>query len=136
MMSNHSSRKVFLGGTCNHSQWRTQLIPMLTISYFNPVVDEWNETAHQEEIRQRVLCDFCLYVITPKMEGFYSIAEVVDDSNKQPQKTILCLLDEDEGSSFSNTQKKSLKAVSALVQQNGAKVFSSLKEVADYLNKD
>jgi len=32
--------KVFLGGTCNESTWRDELIPMLEIDYFNPVVDE------------------------------------------------------------------------------------------------
>jgi len=32
-------KKIFLGGTCNNSTWREQLIPMLQINYFNPVVD-------------------------------------------------------------------------------------------------
>lgn len=33
--------KVFLGGTCNGSKWREELIPLLQVGYFNPVVDEW-----------------------------------------------------------------------------------------------
>jgi hypothetical protein len=32
-----------------------------------------------EEIKQRAECDFCLYVITPKMTCVYSIAEVKDN---------------------------------------------------------
>ena len=88
-------KKVFLGGTCNESTWREFLIPMLNINYFNPVVDDWTEDCMKEEIRQREICDYCLYVITPSMKGVYSIAEVVDDSNKRPNKTIFCLLQKD-----------------------------------------
>ena len=88
-------KKVFLGGTCNESTWRDKLIKMLEIDYFNPVVDDWTEECYQEELRQREICDYCLYVITPRMTGVYSIAEVVDDSNKRPEKTIFCILNHD-----------------------------------------
>ena len=78
--------KVFLGGTCNNSIWRDVLIPLLTdngINYFNPVVDEGTEDCYKEELRQRKLCDFCLYVITSDMTGVYSVAEVIDDSMRR-----------------------------------------------------
>ena len=45
-------KKVFLGGTCNESQWRTALIPMLHIDFFNPVVDDWTPECQTEEIKQ------------------------------------------------------------------------------------
>ncbi len=127
--------KVFLGGTCNNSTWRDKLIPLLKIDYFNPVVDDWTPECQDEEIRQRELCDYCLYTITPKMTGVYSIAEVVDDSNKRPEKTILCVLDEDDENSFSETQIKSLKQVKEMVKNNGANVFDSLEDIASFLNK-
>ena len=127
--------KVFLGGTCNNSTWRDKLIPLLKIDYFNPVVDDWTPECQDEEIRQRESCDYCLYTITPKMTGVYSIAEVVDDSNKRPEKTILCVLDEDDENSFSETQIKSLKQVKEMVKNNGANVFDSLEDIASFLNK-
>ncbi|MEO8821228.1 MAG: nucleoside 2-deoxyribosyltransferase domain-containing protein [Ginsengibacter sp.] len=71
-------KKVFLGGTCNGSKWRNRLIKKLDITYFQPQQEDWTPDMMDEEIRQREECDFCLYVITPKMEGFYSIAEVVE----------------------------------------------------------
>jgi hypothetical protein len=126
---------VFLGGTCNNSTWRDKLIPLLKIDYFNPVVDDWTPECQDEEIRQRESCDYCLYTITPKMTGVYSIAEVVDDSNKRPEKTILCVLDKDNESSFSETQIKSLKQVKEMVKNNGANVFDSLEDIASFLNK-
>lgn len=128
--------KVFLGGTCAESTWRDELISMLTIDYFNPVVDDWTPECQTEEIKQRQECDYCLYVITPKMTGVYSIAEVVDDSNKRPDKTIFCVLEEDDGLKFTVGQMKSLNQVGKMVESNGGKWLRSLEEVAEYLNNE
>ena len=129
-------KKVFLGGTTNKSDWRDTLIKKLKIEYFNPVVEDWNEKAQKEEIKQRKNCDYVLYVITPKMEGVYSIAEVVDDSNKRPDKTIFCYLLEDDGKEFGKHQIKSLDMVGEMVKENGGKWFKSINEVSDFLNFD
>jgi len=126
--------KVFLGGTCNGSTWRDKLIELLDIDYFNPVVDNWDINAVKREQHEKKICDFVLYTITPKMTGVYSIAEVVDDSNKQPEKTILCILREDEDKKFTKSQFKSLIRVARLVKNNGGKIFCDLNKVADYLN--
>ena len=128
-------KKVFLGGTCNESTWRNELIEDLKINYFNPVVEDWTPECMAEEIRQRETCDFVLYTITPKMTGVYSIAEVIDDSNKRPEKTLLCILDEDNKKLFTNGQWKSLQQVGEMVRRNGGKTFVSLYSVAEYLNK-
>lgn len=137
-------KKVFLGGTCNDSKWRDKLISMLNIDYFNPVVDDWTEECYQEELRQREICDYCLYVITPLMTGVYSIAEVVDDSNKRPYKTIFCVLNKDyfpfnvetdNPIYFDEGQMKSLERTGLMIERNGGKYFKSLEEVASYLNK-
>lgn len=126
------NKKVFLGGTCNQSTWRNALIPQLQIEYFNPVLAVWTEEAYQEEILQREKCTYCLYVITADILGVYSIAEVVDDSNKRPQKTIFCFLEE----GFSPPQIQSLKAVGKMVQNNGAHWLNGLPEVALFLNQN
>jgi|GEM_PF-1388705 len=127
-------KKVFLGGTCNNSTWRDLLISMLKIGYFNPVVDDWTPECMVEECKQREECDYCLYVITPKMHGVFSIAEVVDDSNKRPEKTLFCFLEEDDGLTFDNDEIKSLRAVAIMVIENGGKVFQNLDSIAIWLN--
>jgi hypothetical protein len=127
--------RVFLGGTCNESTWRQYLIKMLKIDYFDPVVNDWNEEAYQRELFEREHCDFVLYTITPKMTGVYSIAEVVDDSNKRPEKTIFCILREDDGETFTEGQARSLVRVGQMINKNGGKVFHDLEQVADYLNR-
>ena len=125
---------VFLGGTCNNSQWREALIPLLDCKYFNPVVKDWNTEAQQLEIEKRETCDYVLYVITPKMTGVYSIAEVVQDSNIRPEKTLFCVLDEDDKNEFTEHQLKSFKMVKQLVSENGARVFDTLEDIANFLN--
>ena len=130
-------KKVFLGGTCAESTWREELINKLTIDYFNPVVEDWTEECMAEERKQRETCDYCLYTITPRMKGVYSIAEVIDDSNKRPLKTVFCLLDYDISPNlfkFDETQLKSLEQVGKMVERNGGRFFRSLEEVANFLN--
>jgi hypothetical protein len=126
--------KVFLGGTCNGSKWRDIIEPRLNIDYFNPVVDNWTEEDYQNELKEREICDFCLYVITPKMKGSYSIAEVIDDSNKRPEKTIFCFVKQDSKDEFDKEQIKSLDKVGKMVENNGGKYLKSLSEVVKYLN--
>ena len=88
------------------------------------------------EIQERETCDFCLYTITPKMTGVYSIAEVVDDSNKRPKKTVLVLLRNDGESCFTDGQWKSLQSVAKMVKNNGSNVFDSLDAAAKLINKE
>lgn len=132
-------KRIFLGGTCNNSTWREELISQLKIDYFNPVVDDWTPECQEEEIKQRQECDFVLYTITPEMTGVFSVAEVVDDSNKRPEKTVFCFTTEPKITtggvkSFTKHQSKSLDAVGKMVEENGGKWCKTLKEVADYLN--
>ena len=127
-------KKVFLGGTCNGSLWRDDVIKKLKIHYYNPMAEEWTQEMMAEELKQRAESDFCLYVLTPKMEGFYSIAEVIDDSNKRPEKTLFCFINEDEGNIFTDVQVNSLEQVKKMIKKNGGTCFDTLNEVTDFLN--
>lgn len=128
--------KVFLGGTCNDSKWREDLISLLepTVNYYDPRVENWDEEAQQRELEERRICDFCLYVITPEMTGVYSIAEAVDDSNKRPQKTIFCYIPEDGSKKFTSGQLRSLYNVRKMIYRNGGNTFDTLKDIAEFLN--
>lgn len=96
------------------------------------------ENSEDEDILKRKSV-YVLYGITNGIKGVYSIAEVVDDSNKRPEKTIfLNLYKTYERSGESKQMAHSLKAVENMLKANGVIVFSgekALLEVADYLNK-
>lgn len=130
-------KKVFLGGTSNNTLWRDELIKMLDsgIEYFNPIVSTWTKECKIEEIKQRKACDVLLYVITPQMLGVYSIAEVVEDSIKNSDKTIFVRLQEYEGMKFEDSAWYSLESVEEMVIANGAKVFTDLEQAAMYINQ-
>lgn len=122
--------KYFLGGTCNGSKWRDYLISKVKdFNHYNPVVEDWTPECQQEELRQRQTCDFVLYCITPKMIGAYSVAEVVDDSNKRPEKTILFVPLLDDEVAAEKHWIKSMQSVKDMVKLNGAKVVESWDEL-------
>lgn len=126
---------VFLGGTCNESLWRDALIPQLPLcACYNPVVADWTPACQVEEIHQREISDYCLYVITPRMTGVYSIAEVVDDSNKRPEKTLFLVLPTDGDLTFTAGQLKSLQQTGRMVETNGGRFFSTQENLIEFLN--
>lgn len=122
--------KVFLGGTCSGYNWRHDLIKMIKCDYYNPLVKNWSEKDRLIEVNERETSDIILYVITTGIQGVYSIAEVVDDSNKRPDKVIFCVLD----NGFNEKMKHSLHATMNLVKSNGVYVCNSLTEAANYIN--
>lgn len=129
--------KVFLGGTCATSTWREELEEKLDyerIETFNPVVPDWTPECQAEEDYHREHDDICLYVITPEGEGFYSFVEVTDDSNKRPNKTVLCVLESANGKTFEGHTKKCVLKTMKLVAQNGAKVFDNLDDLSKHLS--
>lgn len=131
--------KVFLGGTCAGWKWRDELQPLLKCDYYNPIVKNWSETDRLREVYERETSDFVLYGITNGIKGVYSIAELVDDANKRPEKTIFVNLYKAwSRSSESKQMAHSLKAVENLVKEHGVKVFSgenALQDAADFLNR-
>lgn len=129
--------KVFLGGTCAGWKWRDELQPLLKCDYYNPIVKNWSEEDRLREVHERETSDYVLYGITNGIKGVYSIAEVVDDSNKRPEKTIFLNLYRVDGSIDSVQMSHSLQAVENLLKENRVKVFSgenAITEVAEFLN--
>ena len=135
--ANNKTNKVFLGGTCNESTWRDELIPKLEeidFDYFNPVVEDWTPECQDIEIYEKANnCNIHLYVITNKMKGVFSIAEAIESVFNKDKKTIFCVLDGFDGD-FPDYQVKSLEAVGKMVERNGGKYVSSLDKIIEILN--
>lgn len=126
---------VFLGGTCNNSTWRNELISKLDtskVTVFNPVVEVWDEKAKENEIWHRKKDDLCLYVLTPEMKGDTSIEEIIEDSRKRPNKTILCIL-EGVNKKFNFLQKSKILILQLIINYN-IPLFYNLDEVVNYIN--
>jgi len=125
--------KVFLGGTCNGSTWRDDLIVVIDVDYFNPVVEDWTpECQELEEIEKDTQCNIHLYVITSDMTGTFSIAEAIESAMTHGKQTILHVMPE----GFSRAQVKSLEAVANMVRKHGgiAYIDPDLHRTARVLN--
>lgn len=130
---------VFLGGTCNGSTWRERLIPLLNVTYFNPVVENWDAAAIQRENFAKLNADANLFVITPLQKGFYSLAEMAvlaaDTLIDPSMKLIVVFLDEDNGVQWDNHQKASNAAIQQLLSKYPlVEFYPTLEEVAAVLN--
>ena len=122
----------FLGGTCSTSTWREELLAKLNsnVETFNPVVPDWTPECQAIEDQARAESRYVLFVLSKEMVGVFSVAEVVDCSNKYPGRTLFCFLPDE----FEGHMLKSLKATAKMVAGNGAKVFDNLDEIAEFLN--
>ena len=111
------TNKVFLGGTCAESTWRDELIKMIQVEYFNPVVEDWApECIEIENDEKNNKCNVHLYVLTSESDSVYSIAECVQSSVTTGISTILHILPD----GFTEQRLKHLDAVCQLVRGNGA----------------
>ncbi len=130
----NKTNKVFLGGTCAKTTWRDDLIKLLDINYFNPVVEEWTEEAQELEKQEKTLfCNIHFYCITKEMTGVFSIAEVVDSVHTPNITTILQVMPD----GFDEFQIKSLNAVIDLIQSRGGVAYSDndINKAAELLNQ-
>ncbi|MFT5819819.1 MAG: hypothetical protein ACI8ZM_001044 [Crocinitomix sp.] len=123
------------GGLDAESIILTQLKSELKIEYFDPSILPKDFHSFKIAKVEWESCDYCLYVISPLMKGFDQIVNVVDDSNKRPNKTLYCFLLEDGENKFTEHQVKSLKAVGEIIKKNGASWFESLPKTIEFLNK-
>lgn len=130
---NHS--KVFLGGTTAGKDWRPEIIEMLKCEYFNPVVKDWNTEAQSKEKQEKNDAGISLYVLTPAMKGSFSVAEIVEDSiTRRNGRTVLCILDKYDGSSFAPDVKRSLDAVTDMARGYGCHIVEDLPQAAGLVN--
>lgn len=112
--------KVFLGGTCNETTWRDELVKLIQVECFNPVVEDWTPKCQLTEAREKLnYCNIHLYVITCDMIGTFSIAEAIESAMTPGKQTIFHVIPE----GFGKAQLKSLTAVANMVIKHGGVAY-------------
>ena len=128
--------RVFLGGTYAGPDYRNEFIPLLKCDYFNPVVTDWDEKAQDRENKAKEDCGVSLYVLTPYMEGVFSIAEIVEDAiTRRVNRTVVCIIKEYKGIKFSDKVSKSMNALKSMLAKHNCKVFDNLTDTAAEVNR-
>ncbi len=128
--------KVFLGGTCGKSTWRGELIKKLSgdVEAFNPVVPDWTPACQKIEDEHKENDDIVLFVITPESKSIYSVSEITRSAIVSPERTMVCVLNEANGSAFEAHEMKSWTKILKDIKKDGATVCESLDDVASTLN--
>ena len=125
---------IFLGGTCNGDEWRTEFIhhwkknediKKSKIKLFNPIVEDWTEEdkKREDEAKEKALIN--LFVITPKMIGTFSIAEAVECVNNFSSKTIFIIYNKHNDPAFNKAIMKSFDAVGEIITKHGG-IYASI----------
>lgn len=120
---------IFLGGTCSGTNWRNYL-KSKKYNFYNPLEKNWNEKTFLEEVSQRKTAVYNLYVFTKDIKGYYSIASLIDDTNKCPDKTLLFI----DKTDMSEQMKINFKYIEKLALSNGVTIFNSYDEINVFLN--
>eukprot|EP00057_Strongylocentrotus_purpuratus_P007206 XP_011661680.1 PREDICTED: uncharacterized protein LOC100888673 isoform X1 [Strongylocentrotus purpuratus] len=93
-------RDVFLGGSCRDSHWREEIvIPILRksgLTYFDPVVPNWNLRYLPLEAQAKDNCNYLLYVINNLSRSAASMVEVAHYIG-QDRNVVLCIQDLTDG---------------------------------------
>lgn len=113
---------IFLGGTCNNSDWREEFSNKFkkeciddSVELFNPVVDDWTEECRKKEDEVKKLAKLNLFVITPEMKGTFSIAEAVECSHFS--KVFFAIIN--RNGEFDIASNKSFDAIGEIVEKHG-----------------
>ena len=128
---------VFLSGTVGENNWREQLIPMLTVASFNPVVADWSKDDYLNEEIAKQEASILLFVIAPDHQGPYSFVEAAVAACKvcylrQNKRAILTVLD----SLTNDDQRHSLAAIDSLLQkETNIQIYTTLEDTAKAINQ-
>ena len=128
---------VFLGGTCGSSTWRQKLMPMLSenVDAFNPVVENWTPECQAVEDYHKAHDNVNLFVITPETNAPYSLFEIGVEATKNPNRTVVCFLDNENGTVFEGQQAKAVKKIKADLKAMKVSVYDNLDELSADLNR-
>lgn len=146
MFTKKTGYDIFLGGTTNGSTWRDEFINILTsvnpkLKCFNPVVDDWTQECIYLENFVKSHAKYHVYVLTPRMRGVYSIAEMIDSVHDTSKKVVVYIHNidkDDDGNEFcwDPQIKNSITAVTNMVSEHGGYVAKSLIDVAESISSD
>lgn len=125
--------KLFLGGTCAGPDYRDKLIPLLTVPYFNPVVENWTEADAVRENQEKASALANVFVITPAAIGSYSIAELTELAITS-DKPLFVMFMEVEGYQWNEHQLKSNTQIKKLLAKYNTLIFEDLESLAKSAN--
>ena len=101
------------------------------LDIFNPVVEDWNESARQKELKFKEDCNLQIYVLTPRIKGIYSIAEIMAAIHKSKDSLLIGFAE--DGQVFNEEMVYSIKAFIKDFVPSDMKLSGSLNDLKDMI---
>ena len=137
---------IFLGGTCNGSEWRSKFIDTWKryaenhkdikdrkIELFNPVVEDWTPECQKKEDEVKDNACLNMFIITPELKGVYSFAEAVECVNNG-SKVFFAIYDAHK--QFDTAMIKSIDAIGSIIEKHGGTYEKYFEEDMDAIVRD
>lgn len=125
------ARRVFIAGRGDYGNWRSDIKRLL-----GEAVDTIESAGRgminaQRDAFEKEHADSIVFVITPSALSTFDLANAVNESNKRPEKTIVCFLS--AGSEWMHDPRRyaELAEIRAILEANGATCVNSLTEIAE-----
>ncbi|MGH1366612.1 MAG: hypothetical protein ACRBF0_23835 [Calditrichia bacterium] len=126
-------KTVFVAGRGDYGNWRSTIKRLLTD---NVVIAESSGRGlvnAQHDAFEKEHADAIVFVITPSALSTFDLANAVNESNKRPEKTIVCFLSAGNEWMHDPRRYAELSEIRAILESNGARCLNSLSELADII---
>lgn len=135
-ISNEPKPLIFLAGTCSGSNWRDKFMEELKDAPFNPYIKdvEWTPQAAQNEVAMRNAAAKIVFGITPKQTGPLTIFELGVSIISSPDRTVVMIVDEDEGDTWTEHTKKAIDVIRASCEAQKVPIFDNPEQCIAFLN--
>jgi hypothetical protein len=107
---------------------------LLTVPSNIEDTDDFSESVFEREQELRENADFLVFIATPKSGGSWLAQDAIYAAQSESSLVILIILDEEGGSTFSESEEMRLGAGSVILLHNGGKTFRTLEDAANYIN--
>jgi hypothetical protein len=140
MKSKMNGFDIFLGGT-HHSNWRKDFLKIIkelnpSIKCYDPSVESWTYESVLLENLVKQNTPYHVYVLSPRMIGVYSIAEMIDSAHENSVKTYFHIMDTDidnDGNivNWDPKLRNSIYAINNMLIRHNAYKATSLEDLAN-----
>ncbi len=142
--------KVFLGGSCNPTTWRKDIvIPLLEeagISYYNPQVDDWSPELVQIEAKEKEEAFFIIFVIDSETRAIAPILEATEYIVEAEKQVYIVVNDIPDGQviggqTITGSELKDLNRARSylrdlIIRHNDGNIYKDVASIIPDLTKD
>jgi len=127
------TRNVFIAGRGDYGNWRSEIKRLLGDNVITAESSGRGLVNAQHDAFEKEHADAIVFVITPSALSTFDLANAVNESNKRPEKTIVCFLSAGNEWMHDPRRYAELSEVRAILESNGARCLNGLAEITELI---